>query len=71
MEGNHSLVVPLSEDGNMPALPPSGVATGADVANVKGAKVLDGGIVLWGPKPGLAASIHYEVHRNLYRVPLQ
>lgn len=70
MEATQTLVVPLSQDENMPALPPSGIATGADVENVKGAKVLDG-IVLWGPKPGLSASIHYEVHRNLYRVPLQ
>jgi len=37
---------------------------------VSGAKVLDGAI-LEGPKPGLSASLHQDVHRNLYRVALQ
>ena len=70
MEATQTLVVPLSQDESLPALPSLGITTGADVENIRGAKLLDG-VVLWGPKPGLSASMRQGVHRNLYRVPLQ
>jgi serine/threonine protein kinase len=69
-EATQTLVVPVSQGESMPALPPAGITGAADVLKIKGAKLLDG-IVLWGPKPGLSASARQDVHRNLYRVPLQ
>jgi len=70
MEATETFVVPVSQGESLPALPPSGIKTRADVESIKGAKVLDGA-VLWGPKPGLSAFLHQDVHRNLYRVALQ
>jgi eukaryotic-like serine/threonine-protein kinase len=65
-----TFVVPVLPNESLPALPPAGLQTAADLRSVKGASVLDG-VVYWGPKPGLSASLHEYVHRNLYRVPLQ
>jgi serine/threonine protein kinase/Tol biopolymer transport system component len=70
MGATETVLVPASQGEDLPALPPSGIQTRADLEHIKGAKVLDGG-VFWGPKPGLSASLHQDVHRNLYRVPLQ
>jgi eukaryotic-like serine/threonine-protein kinase len=70
MGATETFLIPVSQDESLPALPPTGIQTKADAQNIKGAKVLDG-TVLWGPKPGLSASLHPYVHRNLYRVPLQ
>ncbi len=69
-DGTETLVAPVSETKSLPALPPEGIGSRADMANIAGAKVVDGA-VLWGPKPGLSASLHQDVHRNLYRVALQ
>jgi len=55
---------------NLPSLPAEGIAYSADMHTIRGAKVVDGAI-LWGPKPGLSATLHQDVHRNLYRVALQ
>lgn len=65
-----TFVVPVLPNESLPALPPAGLQTAADVRGIKGVSVLDG-VVYWGPKPGLSASLHEYVHRNLYRVPLQ
>ena len=65
-----TLIVPVSQAGSLPALPPAGIQTKKDVESIKGAKVVDGPIIS-GPTPGLSASLHQYVHRNLYRVPLQ
>jgi serine/threonine protein kinase len=70
MGATEIFVVPVLPNQGPPALPAAGIQTGADVESIKGAKVLDG-IVFWGPKPGLSASLQQYVHRNLYRVPLQ
>jgi eukaryotic-like serine/threonine-protein kinase len=68
--GTETLVVPASRSGIPPSWPPAGIASSADMHNIRGAKVMDGAI-LFGPKPGLSASLHQDVHRNLYRVALQ
>jgi Tol biopolymer transport system component len=70
MEGKKTLQMPVSLGRSLPSLPPGGLQTWADVKNVKGAKVLDGSIIA-GPTPDLSATLHQNVHRNLYRVPLQ
>jgi eukaryotic-like serine/threonine-protein kinase len=69
MEGAKSLVVPLDSANSVPPLPPGGLETHRDMENVKGGKVLDGPVAI-GPA-GLSATVHEDVHRNLYRVPLQ
>ena len=70
MAGTQTLVAPVSRAGNLPSLPPAGIASSADMHSIRGAKVVDGAI-LWGPKPELCATLHRDVHRNLYRVTLQ
>jgi eukaryotic-like serine/threonine-protein kinase len=65
-----SFEVPVSQDESLPPFPPTGIQSKSDVEKIKGVKVLDGAVV-WGPKPGLSASLHGYVHRNLYRIPLQ
>ncbi|HUJ81716.1 MAG TPA: protein kinase, partial [Candidatus Acidoferrales bacterium] len=69
MDGVFSMLVSVPS-GGLPPLPPSGVQTRADMERVKGAKVFDGTVVP-GPIPGQFASMREEVHRNLYRIPLQ
>jgi YD repeat-containing protein len=68
--GTETLLAPVSSATNLPSLPAAGIASSADMHSVRGAKVVDGAI-LWGPKPGLSATLHQDVHRNLYRVALQ
>jgi len=68
--GTETLVAPVSPSKNLPSLPAEGIAYSADMHSIRGAKVVDGAI-LWGPKPGLSATLHQDVHRNLYRVALQ
>lgn len=70
MDGTETLVAPVSGAKSLPALPPAGIGTRVDMESIAGAKVVDGAI-LCGPKPGLSASLHPDVHRNLYRVALQ
>lgn len=70
MAGTETLVAPVSQATSLPRLPPGGILTQADLQNISGAKVVNGAILL-GPLPGLSASLHPEVHRNLYRVALQ
>ena len=70
MGGTETALLPPSEDESLPALPPAGIQTRADIEHIKGVKVVEGAVLL-GPKPGLSASLHEYVHRNLYRVPLQ
>ena len=69
-DGTQTLVAPASPSKNLPSLPPMGIASIADMRSVSGAKVLDG-VILEGPNPGRSASLHRDVHRNLYRVALQ
>jgi len=68
MAGNKTWLLPVSSDGNLPALPPAGIE--AEKSNIKGAKFLDGEVIP-GPAPGLYAFSRSGVHRNLYRIPLQ
>jgi len=68
--GTETLVAPVSPSKNLPSLPAEGIAYSAEMHSIRGAKVVDGAI-LWGPKPGLSATLHQDVHRNLYRVALQ
>ena len=56
--------------GGIPPLPPGGVQSRADMERVKGARVFDGAMVP-GPLPGQLAFQRADVHRNLYRVPLE
>ena len=67
MEGTKTYVYPVLASSGLPAMPPSGVE---DVAELKSAKVLNGSVIL-GPTPEVTATERQEVHRNLYRVPLQ
>jgi eukaryotic-like serine/threonine-protein kinase len=69
MDGEYTLVASV-RIGGVPPLPAIGVQTRADMEHVKGGKVFDG-IMVPGPIPGQLASLREEVHRNLYRIPLQ
>jgi eukaryotic-like serine/threonine-protein kinase len=68
--GTETIIAPVSPSQNLPSLPPEGITSSADMHSIRGAKVVDGGI-LWSPKPGLSATLHQDVHRNLYRVALR
>ena len=70
MGGGVNMEVPVEPASSLPQLPPAGVGTRADAERVKGAKLVDGGAIA-GPAPGLSAEVREEVHRNLYRIPLQ
>jgi eukaryotic-like serine/threonine-protein kinase len=69
LEGGFTLIAPVNPRGGVPVLPPNGVLDRADLAAVKGAKLLDGSFIA-GPIPGQFAMRREDVHRNLYRIPL-
>lgn len=69
MAGTVTFVAPVSPAKGLPLLPSTGIVSRADMERVIGAKAVPGA-VLWGPKPGLSASLHQDIHRNLYRVAL-
>ena len=69
MEGAFTMLVNVPP-GGLPAFPPGGVRGRAEMERVPGAKVLVGARIP-SPIPGLFASQREEVHRNLYRIPLQ
>jgi serine/threonine protein kinase len=68
--GGKTVQVPVSPGRFLPELPANGLATVADMAQIKGAKILDGAVIA-GPTRDLSASLHRTVRRNLYRIPLQ
>jgi Tol biopolymer transport system component len=70
MGEGQTLLLPIAPGKSLPTIPRTGVQTKADVASIKGVRILDGGIAP-GPILGLYASARRSVHRNLYRVPLQ
>jgi hypothetical protein len=73
MEGTgqaKTILVPVSPGAELPKLPPQGIQTKAELASIKGAKVLDG-FVAPGPNLNTYAALQRTVHRNLYRIPLQ
>jgi eukaryotic-like serine/threonine-protein kinase len=67
MEGTKTDVFSLASPDGVPELPAGGIQ---DVTQLKNAKVINGPVV-FGPMPELTATVREEVHRNLYRVPLQ
>ncbi|HXX44497.1 MAG TPA: protein kinase [Candidatus Acidoferrales bacterium] len=69
MDGLYTMLASVPS-GGLPPLPAGGVQTHADMVRVKGAKIFEG-ILVPGPLPGQTATEREEVHRNLYRIPLQ
>jgi hypothetical protein len=69
MQGGKTLLVPISPGQDLPPLPAAGIQTEADMASVKGGKVLDG-LIVPGPTAGLYSFSRRSVHRNLYSIPL-
>jgi hypothetical protein len=70
MSGTMTFVLPVSQRSGLPELPRLGLSGPASIAGVRDAKVLAGSVVL-GPTGGISATEREEVHRNLYRIPLQ
>jgi len=70
MEGTRTFQVPVVPGRNLPAFPPAGIETNADMEKIKGATLLDGSVIA-GPTKGLSARMQGNVHRNLYRVALR
>jgi len=69
-DATKTYVLPISQPSGLPTLPSAGIPPVDALNNMIGAKILDGAVVL-GPTPGLSATVREDVHRNLYRVPLE
>ena len=67
MEGAKTIVFSLGSPDGLPKLPAAGIQ---DIKQLKDAKIVSGAVV-FGPTAELTATVRVEVHRNLYRVPLQ
>jgi hypothetical protein len=63
-------VVPVPHGKPLPKIPPTGFASGADIAAVPGARVIDATDLAPGPAPDVYAFSREAVQRNVYRVPL-
>jgi len=70
MGGTKTYVLPVSQATGLPALPPAGISAPDVLHSMKEANAMAGTVTL-GPIPGLSATEREEVHRNLYRIPLQ
>lgn len=68
MDGMRTVAATLTPGGKLPVLPPGGLSE-SNLDHIKDAKMLRG-LVFPGPA-GVSAVLHEEVHRNLFRVPLQ
>jgi Tol biopolymer transport system component len=66
-----SYIVPLPDGLSLPKLPPAGLRSEEDVANLPGARRIDVQGLVPGPSPDVYAFYHDTTHRNLYRVPIQ
>ncbi len=62
-------VVPLRSGEDLPRLPASGIKSAADLTPFPGVKVIERSIALG--RNGVYAFHQLNVHRNLYRIPLQ
>jgi len=69
MGGTRTVVFPLAQGATLPSLPDSGIRA-ETMGHLTGAKILNGAIIP-GPTSALSASLHQEVRRNLFRIPLQ
>ncbi len=63
-------VVRVAPGKPLPALPPSGIKSEADVKALPVAKVIDRGLVYPGPDPSIYAFTRETAQRNLYRIPI-
>jgi len=70
MAGTKTLLFPLAPGATLPSLPTGGFRSEETTESIKGARVVSGAVIP-GPAGALSASLHQEVHRNLYRVPLR
>jgi eukaryotic-like serine/threonine-protein kinase len=65
-----TLLMPVSPGRSLPALPPAGIQTHAEMDAIKGAKVINGSVAAVSTAD-LYVSFRRSVHRNLYRIPIQ
>ena len=66
----HTYSIPLPPGKLLPAIPPGGFHSEAEIAALPGVRVIDAGDVAPGPTPGTYAYSRQTVQRNLYRIPL-
>jgi hypothetical protein len=64
-------VVPVPSGQPLPKTPSTGFASGAEIAAVPGARVIDASDPAPGPTPDVYAFSRETVQRNLYRIPLR
>lgn len=62
--------IAVSPGKSVPELPPDGIPLDGNITGIRNAKALES-VVIAGPTPDLSATQHENVHRNLYRIPLQ
>ena len=62
--------VPVPRGQPLPKTPATGFASGAEIAAVPGARVIDATDPAPGPTPDVYAFSRETVQRNLYRIPL-
>jgi Tol biopolymer transport system component len=68
-DGYRTLLIPLQAGQTLPALPLAGIRSETDVAEWKGATVVDGNIYMSSDRATYAFT-RQTVHRNLYRIPV-
>jgi hypothetical protein len=64
-------VLPVEPGAVLPALPPAGFQSEAEIAAVPGVEVIPHGDVALGPSSSIYAFSRVTTTRNLYRIPLE
>jgi Tol biopolymer transport system component len=64
-------VLPVAPGAVLPAIPPGGFQSEAEIAAVPGVEVIPHGDVSLGPSPAVYAFSRVTTTRNLYRIPLE
>jgi len=68
--GHRTFVIPVPAGRSLPDLPPAGIDPSTNAAALRGARLIDHGLITPGPNPAEYIFLKTDLQRNLFRIPL-
>ena len=68
--GERTFVIPVPAGQSLPDLPPSGIDPSTKAADLRGASMIDHGLITPGPNPSEYVFLKTDLQRNLFQIPL-